>query len=100
MSATEKCRKPHGAALGLTALVGALLIAGCSDRDTKLAEATATANRAAERAEKAAERAEAAANKAGSDATAPVVIEEPEDDEAKALEEQNQPPSTDPDGNT
>lgn len=88
--------------LALAALAGALLLGACSDRDTQLSEAIAAAEQAADRAEKAAERAEAAAGKAGAEPAATVVEEEPEDhgDEAdKALAEQNEPPSNEPDAN-
>lgn len=95
MNVIVPCRKSPGALLASAALAGALLITGCSDRDARLAESVAAAEQAARRAETAAERAEAAAGKAGT-ASAPVVIEEPVDEEAKAIEEANEPQSGEP----
>jgi hypothetical protein len=98
VSGIENKRNRAGAPTALAALVTVLLLGACSDRDTKLAEAMSTAERAATRAEKAADRAEAAAKSAG--AQPPVIEEEEEEteqDEAdKALAEQNEPPSNEP----
>ncbi len=74
MSRMSENRLPMGAALAFVA-AGAVLLGGCSGRDTDLAEQVGAANAAAERAEKAADRAEQAAKDA---AGAQVVEVEPE----------------------
>ena len=69
-------------ALTLAAPVAAaLLLAGCSNRDEKLAEAIATANAAADRAEQAAKRAEAAAKHSAAETPTETVINEVEPDD-------------------
>jgi outer membrane murein-binding lipoprotein Lpp len=70
--------------LGITA---ALLLAGCSNREEKLAEAIATANAAADRAEQAAKRAEAAAKNAASETPTETVINEVEPDDTTPVED-------------
>lgn len=70
-----------------TTIAAALLLAGCSNRDEKLAEAIATANAAADRAEQAAKRAEAAAKSAATEGSTETVINEVEPDEPTPDEE-------------
>ncbi|HEX4848093.1 MAG TPA: hypothetical protein VFV30_08110 [Novosphingobium sp.] len=88
-----------GASLALTA-VAAVLLAGCSGRDSESAEKVAAINAASARAEAAAKRAEEAAAKIEK-ATAPTVIEvDPdatEDAEDAAIAEQNEPVAPDAD---
>jgi hypothetical protein len=101
VSAILEYRNRASAPLAGAALAAVLLLGACSNRDTKLAEAMSTAERAALRAEKAADRAEAAASKAGAE-SAPQVVEEEEpeeeaaDAEEKAIAEQNEPPANEP----
>ena len=56
-------RTKAGPALAAVLLASAMLLGGCSGRDTDLAEKTSAAEQQAIRAENAADRAEAAANK-------------------------------------
>ncbi len=74
MSRMSANRPPMGAALAFV-VAGAMLLGGCSGRDTDLAEQVGAANAAADRAEKAAEQAEKAAKDA---ASSQVVEVEPE----------------------
>ncbi len=68
-------------------IVVALTLAGCSNREEKLAEAIATANAAADRAEQAAKRAEAAAKNAAAETPTETVINEVEPDDTAPDEE-------------
>ena len=82
MRSTMAIRSKAGATLAATALAAAVLLSGCSGRDTLLAEQTAAAEQQAIRAEKAADRAETAANQAERSA-APAPAAEAEADPAE-----------------
>ena len=71
----------------IAGISAALLLAGCSNREEKLAEAIATANAAADRAEQAAKRAETAAKNAATDAPTETVINEVEPDDTTPEED-------------
>lgn len=83
-----------------SALVVAVLLGGCSGRDTAGAEKLAAINAAAQRAENAAVRAEKAAEKIEKAGQPTVVEADPdatEDAEDAALAAENEPASTEPD---
>lgn len=81
-------KRPRRTARPLIAgITAALLLAGCSNREEKLAEAIATANAAADRAEQAAKRAEAAAKNAATEAPTETVINEVEPDDTTPEED-------------
>jgi ABC-type enterochelin transport system substrate-binding protein len=93
--------KPRAStALAAIALGAAVLLGGCSSRDTVLSEKLAAADAAAARAERAAVRAEEALAKVQK-ANEPAVVDadpnEADDDEAKAVADQNEPPPNEPD---
>lgn len=78
----------------LTIIGAAMMLGGCSGRDTASSEQLAEINAAAARAEKAAERAEAAAAKASKAGQATVVDAVPETNdmtEEGAIAAQNEP---------
>ena len=72
MTTARQIRPNRHLLLAALVLAPALLIGGCSSRDTVLAEKVAAADAAATRAEKAADRAEQAANKANKPAAVQV----------------------------
>lgn len=77
--------------LVLAATALALVLAGCSGRDSDQAEKLARAEAAADRAEEAAKRAEAAAKRLPPPPAEPAANEEPEEPEQQADEPAQEP---------